>query len=338
MKNSLKTKLEKLRDNYALKTGNPFKHFYCPILYKDENKPLCKGHIVNFAFPNSARAWTPQREDVDNFYGSMFEADFTILQHSKKYSPHEILRNKHISKKIKPKILLNGNSVDYFYPENNVPTHFSSFIIENDRQSTNLALKIPPEKVLSEINSNWEIDISRDVRLPSLVSLIKAAHLTLFDMLGYDYALSSGGYFIGHEILGVFYENNKNKLKQEILKKALQFFSPFVHMIRPVLHNGFKFQGTVSDNQMLACRDIDNNIWALIVFIRTDQNLHSVLIPIFEKQESISNFLNFLENKNEIIEANFCSFINGKWRISTKSVKLTWPKEGILYPVMEELC
>jgi len=336
MKKILRAKLEILRENYAKKTGHPFNHFYCPILYKDENKPLCMGHIVNLAFPNSPRAWTVQRKDVDNFYGSMFESDFTILQHSRKYSPDEILRDKQLSKSIKPKILLNGNPIDYYYTESNIPNNFSRVIIENDGQTTKLALKMSPEEMLSEINGNWEIDISRDIRLPALVSLIKSAHLTLFDMLGYDYALSAGGHFVGHDILGAFYEKNKSKLKSDALKNALPFFRAFVHMIRPVLHNSLTLQGTISDNQLLACRDINNNIWSLIVFIRTDQNLHAVLTPIFETTEAIPKFLNFLESENEIIEANFCSFRNEKWKISKNSVKLTWPKGGILYPEIDE--
>jgi hypothetical protein len=336
MKEILKTKLEILRDDYAKKTGRPFEYFYCPILYRDENKPLCMGHIVNLAFPDSARARTVQREDVDNFYGSKFESDFTILQHSGKYSPDEILLDKQLSKSIKPKILLNGNPVDYFYSESNTPNHFSPVIIENEGKMTKLALKMSPDEMLSQINSNWEIDISRDIRLPALVSLIKSAHLTLFDMLGYEYALSAGGHFIGHDILGVFYENNKSRSTSEVLKDALPFFRSFVHMVRPVPRDGLTLQGTISDNQLLACKDINGNIWSLIVFIRTSENLHAVLMPIFETTQAIPRFLNFLESKNEIIEANSCSFRNDKWGISTKSVKLTWPKAGILYPGVNE--
>ena len=65
MKPRLKSKLEKLRDEYAQLTGQPFVNFYCPILYKDEDMPVCEAHIVNKAFRNSSRAWTVQRSDVE---------------------------------------------------------------------------------------------------------------------------------------------------------------------------------------------------------------------------------------------------------------------------------
>jgi hypothetical protein len=335
MKDDMKDRLEALKDNYIKKTGHFFKYFYCPILYRDEKTPLCKGHIVN-DFPNSPRAWTVQRKDVDNFYGSKFESDFLALQHSEKYSPDEILIDKDLSKSIKPKIMQNGKYVDYYYDESNIPEHFSRVIVENSEKSATIVLKKSPDEMLAQLDSNWEIDISRDLRLPALVSLIKSAHLTLFNILGYEYALSAGGHFVGHDILGLFYEQNKSESKQNVLKNAHPFFRPFLHMVRPVPPDSIEMQGTISDNHFLACRDSRNNIWAVVVFIRTDQKLHSVLIPIFDSTDAIPRFLGFLENTNETIEASLCIYGKDKWKISTKTVKLVWPKIGDLYPEINE--
>lgn len=336
MKGIVKVKLDKLREDYAQNSGHPFKYFYCPILYKDENKPLCMAHIINTVFPNSARAWTVQREDVDNFYGSKFESDFTVIKHSGKYSPDEVFSDKHLSKSLKPKILLNGNPVDYYYTENNIPDQFSPAIIDKNGQTAKFALKMSPKAVLAEIDSDWKIDISKDLRLPALVSLIKSAHLTLFEMLGYNYVLSAGGNFVGQQIIGKFYEQNKSKEKAEVLENALIFFRDFAHMVRPLQSNNLGFQGTISDNQLLVCRDVNNNIWALIVFIRINQDLHAVLIPIFDKIETIPKFIDFLKSEKETIEVNFCRFKIENWELSKKSIKLTWPKTGILYPEMDE--
>ena len=336
MKGIVKAKLDKLRDDYAQNSGQPFKYFYCPILYRDEKKPLCMAHIVNKAFPNSSRAWTVQREDVDNFYGSKFESDFTVIKHSGKYTPDEVLSDKHLSKILKPKILLNDNPIDYYYTENNIPDQFSPAIIGKNGQTSKFALKIAPEAVMNEIESDWEIDISRDLRLSALVSLIKSAHLTLFEMLGYKYVLSAGGNFVGQHIIGKFFEQNKSKAKAEVLENALTFFRDFAHMVRPLQSKNNGFKGTISDNQLLACRDANNNIWALIVFIRTNKNLHAVLIPIFDNVETIPKFINFLKSEKETIDVNFCRFKIENWELSKKSIKLTWPKTGILYPEMGE--
>jgi len=75
MSADFQAKLEKLRSDYHQVRGAPFSHFFCPVLFSDEDVPLCKAHIVNLVFPDSSRIWTVQRKDVDNFYGSTFEAD-----------------------------------------------------------------------------------------------------------------------------------------------------------------------------------------------------------------------------------------------------------------------
>jgi hypothetical protein len=332
MNEDVRVRLEILKENYSQNIGQPFNYFFCPMLYKDENKPLCKAHIVNEAFPNSARAWTVQREDIDSFYGSKFESDFTVLQHSRKYFPDEIFCNKHLSKQIRPQILLNDNPVDYYYTDKEVPKKYSKAIIETNGSMTNFALKMPPEVVIDEVDSSWSINISKDVRLSALVSLVKSAHLTLFDMLGYNYAMSAGGNFIGYQILGKFFKENYNKPRKEVLKNALPFFKEFTHLVRPMTKNDLGFEGTISDNQLLACIDSNNNIWALIIFIRTDQNMHSILVPVFESTESIPIFLNFLNNENENLMVKFCRFRTENWEISKKSINITWPKKGILYP------
>lgn len=332
MKEIVRIKLDKLREDFFQITGYRFIHFYCPILYKDEYKPLCMAHIVNTAFPNSARAWTVQREDVDNFYGSMFESDFTLLKHSKKYSPDEVLYDMKLSKILKPKILLNGNPVDYYYTEENIPEQFSPAVIDKNGETTKFALKMKPEAILAELSGVWETDFTKDLRLSALVSLIKSAHLTLFEILSYDYALTAGGNLVGQGILGNFYEKNKNKRKVDILNNALSYFQDFAHMVRPLSSNKLGFQGTISDYQFLICSDSNNMTWALIVFIKINQCLHAVLIPTFAQIEAIPKFLDFLKNDQEIIEVNFCRFKKGKIEISKDTIKLTWPKTGIIYP------
>lgn len=95
MKDFVKSKLEKFRVNYTQITGQPFTHFFCPILFRDDNVPFSQAHIINYAFPNSSRSWTVQRSDVDNFYGSNFEADFISIQYkTDNISPSDVLINK----------------------------------------------------------------------------------------------------------------------------------------------------------------------------------------------------------------------------------------------------
>jgi hypothetical protein len=67
MGTDLQSKLEKLKSDYVSVTGIPFSHFFCPVVFDDQDVTLCKAHIINQFFPGSSRAWTVQRKDVDNF-------------------------------------------------------------------------------------------------------------------------------------------------------------------------------------------------------------------------------------------------------------------------------
>jgi hypothetical protein len=53
MDREVQHKLETLRSDYREATGSSFSHFYCPILFRDQDAELCRAHIVNSAFPDS---------------------------------------------------------------------------------------------------------------------------------------------------------------------------------------------------------------------------------------------------------------------------------------------
>ena len=74
-----------------------------------------------------------------------------------------------------------------------------------------LILKMHPADLQAAASKKWRIAIERDYRLPALVSMIKAAYLTLFSMLGYRYALSAAGLEVGHSILGRFLSGELRK-------------------------------------------------------------------------------------------------------------------------------
>jgi hypothetical protein len=160
MSTSLQSKLETLRMDYNQVRGHPFAYFYCPILFRDEDVPLCKAHIVNQAFPNSASNWTVQRKDVDNFYGSVFEADFLAFRYSKNRSVENALTDRMLQKQLNPQILLDDKQLDYFFSGGDIPEHFTRLNIEHEGQVVQFGLKLPPESVLAATNQKWEVSIS----------------------------------------------------------------------------------------------------------------------------------------------------------------------------------
>ena len=74
-------RVKSLRVDFESVTGNPFQHFFCPILFKDERAQLCRAHVINRRFRNSYPARTNQRADVDAWFGTLFENDFLALEY-----------------------------------------------------------------------------------------------------------------------------------------------------------------------------------------------------------------------------------------------------------------
>lgn len=331
---SLKLKTERFRIDFHRVSGKGFIHFFCPILYTDEKAPLCQGHIVNKAFSNSP-AWTVQRQDVDSFYGSNFEADFVTLKYRGEEFLKKAITDKEIFGKISPKILLNDTPVDFFIANEKIPDNFTKLVLDNGDSLLTLGLKIDPKDFITKIEHNWQIGVSKDVRIPALVSLIKSAHLSLFEMIGYAYALSTGGYFVGKQILGNFFIQNQGKAKSDIVKNAFPYFREFTHMVRPLVTQLTDLKGTIYDGQLLLCKDNEGNSWGFIVFVKTANDLNAVLIPIADKPEMVAIFLDFLRNGNDELSVSQCRFEQNKWSVDKSVHKLFWPKDGILYP--EEL-
>jgi len=330
MNAELKSKLEKLRADFVEIGNPPFKHFYCPILYRDEEAKLCKAHIVNRAFKNSSRKWTVQREDVDLFFGSNFEADFVLLQDGRELSVIDKLKDKRFS----PSFYADGTQAKHYLAKSEVPPYFTPIEFNEEGKTIHVGLKMSPKELIKSQKKQWSIDVIKDIRIASLVSLIKSAYLTLFDMMGYSYVLSAAGEFVGKKILGDFFLKNFKNTKRIVIKNANLFFKDFVHMVRPVQTCGFNFQGTISDRMVLVCWGVSGSPWAVIVFIRTGQLIHSVMLPVFDQVDMISTFLDFLKNQNEKIKVILCRYKKYKniWESNKNHINLKWPKTGILFP------
>lgn len=323
----LEKKLEELRVDFASLTGVPFKHFFCPILLVDDDTALCKGHVVSQAFPDSTRRWTVQRKDVDNFYGSHFEADFTALLYKEGGTPASVLFDKKLSRSFDVTITVDGEPVDHYFAKGDIPGHFTRFeLYKDDGGSVLLGLKMDPETTFEKADLQWETWVSKDFRVPALVSLIKAGYLTLFSMLGYRYALSAGGLLVGHHVLGQFFKRNVEKPKQAVLDESREFFGPYVHMVRPVTKTKLQLAGTAADGSMFLCTSFSGEPWATVVFIKTSRQLHAVLLPLTESEAAYRTFVSFLRNDETTLRANFLKFERDHWTANPKPVTLEWPK------------
>jgi len=329
-------RLDLLRSDYERVTGESFEHFYCPILFRDEPAALCKGHVVNQAFPGSSRRWTIQRADVDGFFGRIFEADFIGIQYRNLGGANEVLANSDAARHLKPEVFFGDTRIEV-YPlkgKRKIPPYHSAVLVESAAGPVPLVLKLPPEVAFAQGAPPLQVRVDKDFRLVGLVSLLKAAHLTLFDMLGYDYALSAAGDFLGGKVLGAFFRAHaEDQDRTRVLEAAEKHFAEHVHLVRPATeppsHNSL---GTVADRRLYICFRGTEIRWAFLVVIKTGAAYHAVLVPTFKNDVATKIYLDFVRRDRlgeEELFAHETQFRDASWRVSREARRVVWPKLGV---------
>lgn len=317
--------LASLQADFTAETGRPFKHFFCPILYRDEETELCKGHIVNKAFKQRSGRTTVQRKDVDNFFGRTFESRFVQIRHRGKRRLEDFITDKDLARHFSPTFLVDDQPIPHFLPKGPVPTSFSEVALLTPQGDRRLALKIAPSELMEGQGAKLTFSIRGDLRLSAVGTLLKAAHLTLFDLLGYRYVFTPGGHFLGREALGEFFLSNRDLDIDVALSNALVHFRQFIGMVRPLEKLPKGLQGTLRDRRVLVCRVGAGLYWALIVFIRTGASMHAVLTPIFDHPEGAATYLERLSLPSHHLTVHLAAYENGTWQVDTRSFEMFWP-------------
>lgn len=333
MADETKSALSQLRDDFTAIEGKPFNHFFCPILWKDEAAELCRGHVVNESFGGSVDTVILQRKDVDGFYGRVVEAEFQALIALKEKPFGEPMFDSKLNRTIRPRITIDGEDCRYYiFKGHKAPAHTLVRMERRGGSTVDLVVQKSPSDLAAADGKKCQLIIEGDYRIAALASLIKAAHLTLFYQLGYRYALSAAGAHIGHAILGTFFMENCNKSTLQARRAAASYFPEFATMVRPLeLARRGVFRGTVEDNQLLAFYASSGTMFAIGVFVRTNELLHCVLIPNFEHADAVPIYLDFLANSNEWISAKVAMYDRGRgcWQTNNdKPIPIMWPKGG----------
>jgi len=322
-----KTKLRIFQADYAQFNKHCVDKFLCPILFVDDDAALCKAHIVNQAIPDVSDNWTIGRADVDNWYGSFVEANFLGIRYYEGRSMQELIIDKELSRYLNVKLFVNGQPTQYF-PLNKspLPKGFTRFNVEaEDGKIRNFAIKVDPEKLISDEKFKIEVEVTADLRWSGPATLIKSAHLTLFELLGYRYALSNGGFWVGRLLLGEFYDQNKGKTKKEVNEIAPLYWGRYARMVAPLQANTLGLQGTISDKKLMLCGVGSGNLWGIVVFIKIGATIHAVMIPVITNSVTLNSFKSFLRNEYDTVDAALGYFKNGEWQLTQPS-EVPWPK------------
>ena len=324
MNAQLMNHLELLRADYASVTGRPFEHFYCPILYRDDDTELCRAHVINKAFSDSDRQWTVQRADVDSWYGTRFEDDFLAMQMRNKPIARQALTDPDLGRRFRPTLTINGEVVEYYPATGPVPEHHTGVEFDVDGRPVRLGLKLSPSELIDVPDIEWEFLVDKDFRLPALVSILKAAHLTMFHLLGYRYALSAGGHFLGKTVLGDFFLKCQGMERALALQEAEQHFKEFSGMCRPLAAPSLDIPGTLTNR---VCQLFMSGMepWAILIVVRTGIHKHAAVVPIMDDADSAARFVEFLRNPSRMIETRPAILIEDHIEFSTASRWFEWP-------------
>ena len=328
MNTQIKKSLTALQADYEKVHSKRFTTFFCPIKYEDAPVRLCMGHVVNKAIGGSSNARIVQRQDVDNFYGSLLESEYTGFLETRGKSFSERVNSKsHYKGRVK--FILNGKEVSYhrFHGEKRDDQSIV-YVKESDRIVAHLAMHLSPAALIEASKSLCESVVERDCRIAALAAMIKAAHLTLFSLLGYTYVNTAASYFIGRLVLGRFFDDYRMTSPMLAREAAKTIFVAFTNVMRPVLGN-HDFKGTIDDRKAIAVHGGSGRVFALGIMIRIGTDTNCVLVPNFGADGAVDTYFHFLENSNQEITVTEVTFDpeKGCWSNSKDaSSRIQWPK------------
>jgi hypothetical protein len=269
---------KRLLADYQMVTGSSFQHFFCPILLEDIDAELCMGHVVNKCIPNSSRKKVLQTKAIDGFFGSLVEKSFSALIAGKEAGIWRTWFDKNLSQEIRPVVTVDGAIVPhYIVAGSKAPQDPVVKFVNAAGEFIDIALKISPQLQLE--NCDVQLVTNCDYLPEATATLIKAAHLTMFKMIGYKYVFHGAGYMLA-KILQRFYLDNRNRSRQDQLAATGEYFAPYAGIIIPLeQYNKDILKGTIDDRRVISCIGSSGHPYSMGVLVRTKDDMHIIFIP-----------------------------------------------------------
>ena len=296
IENELEKRIDQMRADFRAVTGNEFVHFFCPILHTDEKREMCRGHVIPKAL-ETCDAWVPQVKDVDSFYGSVSEATFSCEMMDGSKTPFEKWQNPKLNKIYRPKLKVNGEELEHYFAKES--KHFAGHtpvqvVGPNAELLTRFVIKKSPQEMSELSGTDIKVIVERDFRPAVIAAVLKAAHLTMFRMLGYSHVFSPAGRYLSL-VLGDFYTRNRQTPRDEMPDALAAAFQQHCLMICPtILTDKALLSGTVKDNRILACIGANEGIYAIGVIVPAGPCAFLVFLPTGQGT-TINTYLGFLK-------------------------------------------
>ena len=243
--NRLGTNIKHIKADYESATGKSFQHFFCPILHVDENVPLTKGHIVPESLGGKSRVL--QRADVDNGFGSFFEAEAAdAIRHGLDRHPLRTVLGgdpeamKKIARRFRLRVRLEGTNEFLDASFRNIDGQ-PAFHVSTDKLNEALGQRTSSDTRMGLVA------LELDARSSILVTALRTSHLSWFSICGYRYVVCNEGILVASVLRG-FYEDfirprhrphrtKKGSLvSQQVKDEVNEHCFQFANFIRPLLN------------------------------------------------------------------------------------------------------
>lgn len=222
--------------------GNRPGSFVCPILLEESpGIDLIDGHVLPQSLRVASRATVLQRKDVDNFFGHAVEAELVNFVNSVTYTKAEILeRAKGVSI-----VSERAGPLPLFTPTRKSAPPYPRIGLRDSRGQTIASPYVKGTMDdLGGAAGTAEIRATMSFHKPSVdAAILKAAHLALFRIAGYQWVFSAAGRFAS-EPLRKLLSSPGSRSDIEAL------FGDFANAFQVILSPSFPFD-TLTDSKVI---------------------------------------------------------------------------------------
>ena len=212
-------------------------------------------------------------------------------------------------------------------PKNSVTGHTPLIVRDSsDRTIANVSLKVSPERLVEAEDDQLALVLERDYRPSVIASMIKAAHLTLFKIMGYEYVFSASGFWLADILRSFFQKHDGSHGVSDADVK--QHFLPFENLLAPlVVRNDDWFRGTVDDSMFLSLLTGRDEVFALGVILRAGKDRFCIFVPT-DCGKTINTYVSFLNEPPSSVRAKATRFRapsegdSGAWEVDKNDLRL----------------
>jgi hypothetical protein len=220
--------------------------------------------------------------------------------------------------------------IEYYFPKEitPVPGHSAARIVGDDGQKiADVMFKIPAHEVAALQDQNLQLVAERNFMPAMTASVLKSAHLTMFDMLGYEYVFSPTGHYLA-AILRNFFIDNKAKGNKRAA--ADEYFAAYTSMVFPVMGDGAQvFSGTANDQKGVMFWGASGRPFAIGVMVKMKEVFCALLAP--DNADAIGTYQGFLKEPPDSVLIRGFHFAKAdgesgsKWEIDPDSRRIHLP-------------